>query len=221
MFLILLWKHNQRIDWSRLKRSVAKKSRSDLFQGSCFCAGEGRSKGKVLYCFGEVQAFSSIKKKNYFAIESYWRNVSWFYYDWFKRRFKTASKSSYLISSFSLSSKAKYLEPKCQIFERQDLESWKRNPLVLGMFFFIIAGFFCICRVFFADGDWEVEPARRGERLRWCGGGADVLHPARPACHCCRPHPCCVSFQSHFSFRLWSGFGFCFFSRLWLWYLKM
>ena len=24
------------------------------FQGSCFCAGEGRSKGKVLYCFGEV-----------------------------------------------------------------------------------------------------------------------------------------------------------------------
>ena len=25
-----------------------------LFQGSCFCAGEGRSKGKVLYCFGEV-----------------------------------------------------------------------------------------------------------------------------------------------------------------------
>ena len=140
MFLILLWKHNQRIDWSRLKRSVAKrvalpKYRSDPFQGSCFCAGEGRSKGKVLYCFGEVQAFSSIKKKNYFAIESYWRNVSWFYYDWFKRRFKTASKSSYLITSFSLSSKAKYLEPKWQIFERQDLESWKRNPLVLSMFF--------------------------------------------------------------------------------------
>ena len=91
------------------------------------------------------------------------------------------------------------------------MESWKRNPLFSPMFFFIFA-VFCICRVLFADGDWEVEPARRGERLRWCGGGADVLHPARTACHCCRPHPCCVSFQS---------FGFCFFSRFWLWYLKI
>merc|ERR1719192_456774 len=25
-----------------------------ICQGSCFCAGEGRSKGKVLYCFGEM-----------------------------------------------------------------------------------------------------------------------------------------------------------------------
>ena len=63
---------NQIIGWSRLKRSVAKrvafpKCRSDPFQGSCFCAGEGRSKGKVLYCFGEVQAFSSVKNNELFS----------------------------------------------------------------------------------------------------------------------------------------------------------
>ena len=96
----------------------------------------------------------------------------------------------------------------------------KKSSLFADVFFSYLP-FFCICRVLFADGDWEVELARRREGLRWCGGGADVLHPARTACHCCRPHPCCVSFQSHFSFRLWPGFGFCFFSRFWLWYLKM
>ena len=102
-------------------------------------------------------------------------------------------------------------------------KSWSPKKEILSFcrcFFFIFA-VFCICRVLFADGDWEVEFARRREGLRWCGGGADVLHPARTACHCCRPHPCCVSFQSHFSFRLWPSFGFCFFSRFWLWYLKM
>ena len=221
MSLIFLWKHNQRIGWSRLKRSVAKRVGVILSREVASAPGKAGVKGKFFTALERCRLFQPLRIMNYLAIEGYWRHVSWFYYDWFKRRFKTGSKLSYLQPPSRWVQKHNIWNPNAKLLNANIWSPEKEILYFCRCFVFIFAVFFCICRVLFADGDWEVEPARRGEELRWCGGGADVLHPDRTACHCCRPHPCCVSFQSHLSFRLWPGFGFCFFSRFWLWFLKI
>ena len=87
---------------------------------------------------------------NYLAIEGYWRHVSWFYYDWFKRRFKTGSKLSYLQPPSRWVQKHNIWNPKAKLL---NANRWSPEKEILYFcrcffssflpFFLYLAGFVC------------------------------------------------------------------------------